>query len=96
VVPFTPILILWANLIADIPPAIALGVDPEDDEIMDRPPKDPKKGIFSIASMLMLVLYGFSMATITLVVYAIAIYVEDYDAPDDPGSISLDSFYNIT
>lgn len=41
-------MILWANLIADIPPALALGVDPAVSNIMKRLPRDPKKGIFTV------------------------------------------------
>lgn len=39
-----------------------------------------------MASLFMLILFGCSMATITLVVYSIAIYVEDYEVSDDPGN----------
>lgn len=37
-VPFTPLQILWVNLIADGPPAITLGTDTPDDRVMHRPP----------------------------------------------------------
>jgi Ca2+-transporting ATPase len=46
-VPFTPIMILWVNLIADIPPALSLGVDPPEHDIMTRLPRDPRKNIFN-------------------------------------------------
>lgn len=37
--PFTAIAILWVNIIMDGPPAMALGLDPVDDSVMDRPPR---------------------------------------------------------
>ncbi|KAJ1948574.1 hypothetical protein FBU59_001530, partial [Linderina macrospora] len=43
--PFTTIMILWANIIADIPPALSLGMDPPESNIMRRPPRNPKSGI---------------------------------------------------
>jgi Ca2+-transporting ATPase len=46
-VPFTPLQILWVNLIADGPPAITLGTDTPDDRIMHRPPVRPGSAILS-------------------------------------------------
>ncbi|MEI7593064.1 MAG: HAD-IC family P-type ATPase [Actinomycetes bacterium] len=37
--PFSPIQVLWVNLIADGPPAMTLGVDPPSGEVMNRPPR---------------------------------------------------------
>ncbi|WP_205842105.1 calcium-translocating P-type ATPase, SERCA-type [Natranaerobius trueperi] len=45
--PLKPIQILWVNLVTDGLPAIALGVDPKDPDIMKRKPRDPEEGVFS-------------------------------------------------
>jgi len=45
--PFTAIQYLWINLVTDGLPALALGIDPADPDIMKRPPRDPKEGIFT-------------------------------------------------
>lgn len=45
--PLLPIQILWVNLVTDGLPAIALGVDPPESGVMDRPPRSPKEGVFA-------------------------------------------------
>jgi Ca2+-transporting ATPase len=45
--PLVPIQILWINLVTDGFPALALGVDPPDDNIMKRPPRKNNESIFS-------------------------------------------------
>jgi len=82
-VPFTPVMILWANLIVDIPPALALGIDPVSRDALRRKPRKPNTGIFTWKSFLIIVFQGLSMSGLTLGVYAIAIYVEGYPVPPE-------------
>mgnify|MGYP000014571689 CR=1 FL=1 len=44
-IPLLPAMILWINLITDGPPAIALGIDPPHEDVMSKPPRDPKEGL---------------------------------------------------
>ena len=74
--PFTAVMILWANLIIDIPPALALGVDPPEQDILNRPPRNPHTGIFTWTTVAVVLFQGFTMAGLTLGIYYIAIYVE--------------------
>ena len=43
----TAVQILWINLVTDGLPAIALGVDPGDPDLMQRKPRRPNEGVFS-------------------------------------------------
>jgi len=44
--PLTAVQILYVNLATDGLPALALAVDPPEDDLMSRPPRDPKAGMF--------------------------------------------------
>jgi Ca2+-transporting ATPase len=52
--PFSPVQILWVNLIMDGPPALALGVDPPEPDVMERRPRDPGEPILGTARLLRL------------------------------------------
>jgi P-type Ca2+ transporter type 2C len=68
--PFTPIQILWVNIIMDGPPAMTLGVEPPRPGVMDQPPRAADASILTRRRMARLSLYGLTMAVGTLVAYA--------------------------
>ncbi|MDA9470665.1 cation-transporting ATPase [Enterococcus sp. 5H] len=50
--PFTALQLLFINLVNDSVPAIALGTEKAEKNIMDRKPRDPNEGIFSGATLI--------------------------------------------
>ena len=60
--------ILWINLVTDGPPALALGVDPADDGLMDRPPRPVGERVITPAMWRGIVFVGGIMAAGTLFV----------------------------
>lgn len=67
--PLLPIHILWVNLVTDSFPALALGVEPPEPTVMDRQPRDPKKGIFAGGAMYFILLQGILVAVVTLIAF---------------------------
>ena len=49
VLPLTAAMILWINLVTDTGPALAVGIDPPSQQLMQRPPRDPSLGIITTA-----------------------------------------------
>ena len=60
--------ILWINLVTDGPPALALGLDPADDGLMERPPRPVGEGVVTAAMWRGIILVGVIMAAGTLFV----------------------------
>jgi Ca2+-transporting ATPase len=64
--PFTPVQLLWVNIIMDGPPAMALGVDPAQPDIMDGPPRRTTDRILTLRRFGKLATYGLVMMGGTL------------------------------
>ena len=71
--PLSPLQILWINLVTDGLPAIALGLTQPDDDIMRRPPRSPKEGVFSRGLHLKVLGRGLLIAASTLAVFILAL-----------------------
>ncbi len=65
-IPFSPVQILWINIIMDGPPAMALGVDPARPGLMEESPRDPKAHILTLRRLGKLLAYGATMMVGTL------------------------------
>lgn len=67
--PFTPIQLLWVNIIMDGPPAMTLGVEPSRPGIMQSPPRAAHAHILPFDRLWRLCLFGLTMAVGTLGAY---------------------------
>lgn len=68
--PLLAIQLLWVNLITDSLPAIALGMDPEDPDIMHKKPRNPKKSLFADGLWLTILLEGGMIGALALVAFS--------------------------
>ncbi|RZT02876.1 cation-translocating P-type ATPase [Cuneatibacter caecimuris] len=57
-VPFAPVHLLFINLLTDSLPALAIGMEPPEKDLLSQKPRDPKEGILSGKFMLRLLLQG--------------------------------------
>jgi Ca2+-transporting ATPase len=71
-----PIHLLWINLITDCFPALALGMEKGEADVMKRKPRNPKDGIFSGGVGVDVVYQGVMVAAITVVSYLVGHYME--------------------
>ena len=69
--PLLAIQLLWVNLVTDSLPAIALGLEPADKDIMNRKPRDSKKGLFADGLWNKIFLEGTMIGMLTLFAFAI-------------------------
>ncbi len=74
-IPLLPIHILWINLVTDGLPGLALGSEPQEKGIMNRPPRPPKESIFADGLAAHLVWVGLLMGCASLLTQAFAIEV---------------------
>ncbi|MTK07285.1 MAG: cation-translocating P-type ATPase [Hungatella sp.] len=71
-----PVHLLWINLITDCFPAIGLGMEAEEGDIMKRDPRSPKDGVFSDGIGAETAFQGMVIAILTLAAYFIGHYME--------------------
>ena len=69
--PLAAVQLLWVNLITDSLPAIALGMEPPEKDVMKRPPVSPKQGLFTGGLVFSIVSEGVLIGSLTLFAYVI-------------------------
>jgi len=73
-IPLLPIQILWVNLVTDGLPAIALGLDPPERDIMKRRPRGANENIFSNGLLKLILFRGTLIGVSTLAVFISILY----------------------
>lgn len=69
--PLTAIQLLWLNLITDGAPALALGVEKGDPDVMDRPPRSPDEPIIDRVMLIGMIVQTIVMTAVTLIAFMI-------------------------
>ena len=69
--PLTPIQLLWVNLITDSLPAFALGMEPEEDDVMSFNPRDPQAPIIDKKMGTSIVFQSIGLATAALISFRV-------------------------
>ena len=69
--PLLAIQLLWINLVTDSLPAIAIGLEKPDEDIMNKKPRDSKKSIFADGLWGKIIVEGIMIGMLTLVAFSI-------------------------
>jgi len=67
--PLATVQILYINLATDGLPALALSVDPPEDDLMRRAPRDPRAGIFTRPVVILMAMGGIWLAIVNLIMF---------------------------
>ena len=68
-VPFAPVHLLFINLLTDSLPALAIGMEPAERNLLSQPPRDPKQGILTKDFIRDLLLQGGLIAVCTMIAF---------------------------
>lgn len=70
--------LLWINLITDSLPAISLGIDPGDQDVMKQKPRNPKESFFSKGAGIRAIIGGILIGLLTLAVFYYGLWKSNY------------------
>ncbi|MHA2173404.1 MAG: calcium-translocating P-type ATPase, SERCA-type [Candidatus Hodarchaeales archaeon] len=74
ILPLLAIQILWVNLVTDGLPALALGVDPPDEDVMVRKPRDPQEPILTKKALYFILYAGIIIGIGTLIIFFVYLW----------------------
>lgn len=72
-IPFAPVHLLFINLLTDSLPALAIGMEPTEKDVLSEKPRDPKTGILTRRFMLLLLVQGGLIAVSTMAAFHIGL-----------------------
>jgi len=75
--------LLWINLITDSFPAIALGMDPGNPDVMKEKPRDAKESFFARGTVIHLILGGVLIGVLTILAFWVGYYEHGYSPFDN-------------
>jgi len=71
-----PVHLLWINLVTDCFPALALGMEKAEPDVMKRKPRDSKAGIFAGGMAIDILYQGFAVAVLVLISYFVGHFIQ--------------------
>ncbi len=71
--PFAPVHLLFINLLTDSLPAIAIGMEPPEGELLNQPPRDPGQGILTKRFLRDILIQGGLIAVCTMYAYSMGL-----------------------
>ena len=77
VAPLTPILLLWMNLVTDSLPALALGVEPVEADVMNHAPRKKDESVFAHGLGINAAWQGVMFGIITLVAFVLGVIAHE-------------------
>ena len=90
--PLTVIQLLWLNLITDGAPALALGTEKGDPDIMDQPPRPPSEPIINRHMQIGIAVQTVAKTAVTLTAYLVGLAVH----PDQPEFAETMAFVTLS
>ena len=85
--PLTPVQLLWLNLVTDSLPALALGMEPVEGGVMERPPRGRDEPLFSRAFSLRLAWQGALVGGLTLAAWCLGTW--RWGSPETGGTMAF-------
>ncbi|MBT2573415.1 calcium-translocating P-type ATPase, SERCA-type [Bacillus sp. ISL-51] len=79
--PLVPIQILWVNLVTDGLPAMALGMDQAENDVMRRKPRHPKEGVFARKLGWKVLSRGFLIGAATILAFIVVYHRNPENLP---------------
>ena len=73
--PFAPVQLLFMNLLTDSLPALAIGMEPMENDVLARKPRDPKSGILNGKFVVILLAQGGMIAITTMISFHAGLHV---------------------
>ena len=99
-VPFAPVQLLFINLLTDSLPAIAIGMEPVDDSLLDEKPRDPSQGILTKSFLFRIIGQGFLIAIAVMTAYYLgynnSVFAQDAQTAANPALAMTMAFATLT
>ena len=74
-VPLTPVHLLFINLLTDSLPALAIGMEPADDDLLKEKPRNPREGILTRGFVITMITQGLLIAAASMTAYHIGLTI---------------------